>query len=55
MERTFVKYANGELSQMEVCRALNMSPWQFLDELKARNLYLNVGLEDFLDSSELSR
>jgi hypothetical protein len=32
-----------------------MSPWQFLDELKARNLYLNVGLEDFLDSAELAR
>jgi hypothetical protein len=55
MERTFDKYANGELSQMEVCRVLKMSPWQFLDKLKARNLYLNVGLEDFLDSSELSR
>jgi hypothetical protein len=55
MERTFDKYANGELSQMETCRALNMNPWQFLDILKARNLYLNVGLEDFLDSSELSR
>ena len=54
MERTFDKYANGELSQMEVCQALKMSPWQFLDELKARNLYLNVGLEDFLDSAELS-
>jgi hypothetical protein len=55
MERMFNKYTSGELSQMEVCRALKMSPWQFLDELKARNLYLNVGLEDFLDSSELSR
>jgi predicted DNA-binding protein len=55
MERMFDKYANGELSQLEVCHALNMSPWQFLDELKSRNLYLNVGLEDFLDSSELSR
>jgi predicted DNA-binding protein len=54
MERTFDKYANGELSQMEVCSALKMSPWQFLNELKARNLYLNVGLEDFLDSAELS-
>jgi hypothetical protein len=40
---------------MEACSALKMSPWKFLDELKARNLYLNVGLEDFLDSSELSR
>lgn len=55
MERTFDKYAKGELSQMETCRALNMNPWQFLDLLKTRNLYLNVGLEDFLDSSELSR
>jgi hypothetical protein len=26
-----------------------------LSHLKARNLYLNVGLEDFLDSSELPR
>ncbi len=55
MERTFDKYAKGELSQMQACRALKMSPWNFLDELKARNLYLNVGLEDLLDSSELSR
>jgi len=55
LERTFDKYTRGELSQMEACSALKMSPWKFLDELKARNLYLNVGLEDFLDSSELSR
>jgi len=55
LERTFDKYARGELSQMEACSVLKMSPWKFLDELKARNLYLNVELEDFLDSSELSR
>jgi Arc/MetJ-type ribon-helix-helix transcriptional regulator len=54
MERTFDKYAKGELSQTQACRALKMSPWNFLDELKSRNLYLNVGLEDLLDSSELS-
>ena len=53
MDRMFDKYASAELSQMEVCRALKMNPWQFLDELKARNLNLNVGLEDFLNSSEL--
>jgi len=55
MERAFDKYAKGESSQMETFRALKMSPWQFLDALKARNLHLNVGLEDFLDSAELSR
>jgi predicted DNA-binding protein len=54
MERIFDKYANGELSQIEVCQALKISPWQFSDELKARNLYLNVELEDLLDSSEFS-
>ena len=53
MERMFDKYATGELSLMEVCHALKMDPWQFFEELKARNLHLNVGLEDFLDSSEL--
>ncbi len=54
-ERLFQKYASGDLSQMEVCQALKLNPWQFLSHLKARNLYLNVGLEDFLDSSELPR
>jgi len=53
-ERIFEKYAKGELSQMEACRELRISPWHFLEELKSRNLYLNVELEDLLDSSELS-
>ena len=53
MERMFDKYATGELSLMEVCHALKMNSWQFFEELKARNLHLNVRLEDFLDSAEL--
>ena len=54
-ERLLRKYTNGELSQMEVCQALKWDPWQFLTQLKAKNLHLNVGLEDFLDSSKLPR
>jgi metal-responsive CopG/Arc/MetJ family transcriptional regulator len=54
-ERLLQKYANGELSQMEVCQALKWDPWQFLTQLKAKNLHLNVELEDFLDSSKLPR
>lgn len=52
-ERFFKRYASGELSQMEVCQALKLDSWQFLSKLKARSLYLNVELEDLLDSSEL--
>jgi hypothetical protein len=52
-ERLLRKYASGELSQMEVCKALKWYPWQFLLQLKAKNLHLNVELEDFLNSSEL--
>ena len=53
MERMFDKYAAGELSLMEVCHALKMNSWQFFEELKTRNLHLNVRLEDFLDSAKL--
>ena len=52
-ERLLLKYTDGELSQMEVCQALKWDPWQFLAQLKAKNLHLNVGLEEFLDSSKL--
>jgi hypothetical protein len=38
---------------MEVCKALNWAPWDFLAQLKARNLYLNVELEDWLDAADL--
>jgi Arc/MetJ-type ribon-helix-helix transcriptional regulator len=52
-DRLLMKYVRRELSQMEVCQELKWSPWEFLAQLKARNLYLNVALEDWIDSAEL--
>ena len=52
-DRSLLKYVHKELSMMEVCQALKWDPWELLAQLKARNLYLNVELEDWLDSSEL--
>ena len=52
-DRLLLKYVRKELSQMEVCKELNWDPWEFLTQLKARNLYLNVELEDWLDAAEL--
>jgi Arc/MetJ-type ribon-helix-helix transcriptional regulator len=52
-DRLLGKYIRGELSQMEVCSQMNWDPWEFSDQLKARNMHLNVGLEDWLDASEI--
>jgi len=52
-ERVLERYARGELSQMEVCEELKWDPWEFLSQLRSRNLHLNVGLEDWLDSAEI--
>ena len=52
-DRLLLKYARKELSQMEVCKELNWAPWEFLDQLKSRNLHLNVELEDWLNASGL--
>ncbi len=52
-DRLLLKYAHGELSQMEVCQELKLNPWEFLAQLKARNLHLNVALEDWIDAAEL--
>ena len=52
-DRLLLKYVRKELSQMEVCKELNWDPWEFLTQLKARNMYLNVELEDWLDAAEL--
>jgi len=38
---------------MEVCKELDWSPWEFLDQLKSKNLHLNVELEDWLDAADL--
>jgi Ribbon-helix-helix protein, copG family len=53
-ERLLQKYVKGELNYMEVCRDVGWNPWQLLDHLKARNLHLNVDLEDWLDSAQLN-
>jgi hypothetical protein len=52
-DRLLLKYVRKEVSQMEVCKELKWAPWEFLTQLKARNLYLNVELEDWLDAAEL--
>jgi Arc/MetJ-type ribon-helix-helix transcriptional regulator len=53
-DRLLLKYVRKELSQMEVCKELKWNPWEFLSQLKTRNLLLNVELEDWLDASELT-
>jgi hypothetical protein len=52
-DRLLLKYASGELSQLEVCQELGWNPWEFLAQLKAKNLHLNVTLEDWIDAEEL--
>ncbi len=52
-DRLLQKYIRGELSYMEVCRELKWNPWEFLHKLKAKNLLLNVGLENWLDTTDL--
>ena len=53
-DRLFKGYAAGDLSMLEVCQELSWSPWEFLSELKARNLHINVELENWLDSADLT-
>jgi len=52
-DRILLKYVQKELSQMEVCKELKWAPWEFLEQLKSRNLHLNVELEDWLDATDL--
>jgi hypothetical protein len=54
-DRLLAKYRRGELGQREICRELQWDIWQFLSQLKARSLELNVQLEDWLDAAELAR
>ena len=49
------EFHKGELSHLEVCRELGWNPWEFLGNLKAGNLHLNVDLEDWLDSEQMNR
>ena len=52
-DRLLEKYKRRELSQMEVCEELGWNPWEFLAQLKAKNLHLSVDLEDWLDAAAL--
>ena len=52
-ERYLMKYARGELSLTEVCKALGWDPWEFTAHLKEKNLHLNVSLENWLETAEL--
>ena len=49
-ERWLKKYSTGEAGMMDVCREMDWAPWEFLDQLKTRNMHLNVSLEDWLCS-----
>lgn len=53
-ERLLRDYERGELSLMEACQGLKCNPWEFLSMLEAKNLHLNVTLEDWLDSADLA-
>ncbi len=53
-DRLLQQYVRGELSQAEVCQELKWDPWQFLKQLRAKNLHLNVEIEDWLDAAEFS-
>jgi len=52
-ERLLRKYARGELSLMEVCQKMKYNPWELISMLQAKNLHLNVGLEDWLNTADL--
>ena len=53
-QKVLEKYVGGAFSMSEACETLNVDPWRFLKTLKDQNLHLNVSLEDFLDSAELT-
>jgi hypothetical protein len=38
---------------METSRELGCNPWEILPLMKATNIPLNVGLEDWLDAEEI--
>ncbi|MCL5985771.1 MAG: UPF0175 family protein [Actinobacteria bacterium] len=52
-DRLLVKYQAGELSAAEVCKKIGITPWDFFDLLKEKNMSLNVSMEDWLDSGGL--
>jgi hypothetical protein len=53
MERLLDKYRKEELTMMQVCNKLDISPWDFHALLRTRGIDLNVDLEDWIDSATL--
>lgn len=51
--RLLQQYVDGELSILDACKGLQISPWQFFDLLKQKNISISVKFEDFLDSEGL--
>jgi hypothetical protein len=41
--------------EIEDGKELDWSPWEFLDQLKSKNLHLNLELEDWLDAADLPK
>ena len=54
MERILDKYRKKELTMIQVCNKLDISPWDFNTYLRTRGIDLNTDLEDWLDSDNLS-
>ena len=52
-ERLLQMYQAGQLTLPEVCKKIDITPWDFLDLLKRKGINLNVSLEDWLDSEEI--
>ena len=53
-ERLLQMYQEGKLTLPEVCKKLDITTWDFLELLKRKGISLNVSLEDWLDSGEIS-
>lgn len=54
-EAVLKQYAGKEISMGEACERLHLNRWDFFDLLKAHNTYLNLDLEDLLNSSRLEK
>ncbi|MCL6087734.1 MAG: hypothetical protein M1475_04925 [Actinobacteria bacterium] len=52
-DRLLAKYQSKEISAAEVCKKIRITPWEFFDLLKEKNINLNVSIEDWLDSEAL--
>lgn len=53
-EMVLEQYAKKEISIGAACALLGVNRWEFFDLLKTHHAYLNLDLEDLLNSSRLS-